>query len=332
MRAIILCGGGGVRLWPLSRTAKPKQFAALLTEESLLRDTYRRLLRSIPSEKIYACVAPEVAELVAMELPELVGRILVEPERRDTGPAMRFAAAALMDVAPDEPLVFVPSDHFIGDDEAFLRCLSAGELIVKQRGTFADIGIAPTFPSTGLGYTRIGTMVACDGAVDAFEFLGHAEKPDYETAKSYLEDGSYLWHANYYMATPRMFVEACDRYAPEILSGARASFDRVVTERMPASAMTVIQGTFPWSDVGSWDALHAQLAEEGANVERGDSVLVDTRGSLVYAYGNKPVAVLGLDDVVVVDTPEALLVCKKSDAQRVKEVVEKLKGRYPHVV
>lgn len=332
MMAVILCGGGGTRLWPLSRAAKPKQFAALLTEESLLRDTYRRLLRLIPSEKVYAVVTPELAPLIALELPELEGRILVEQERRDTGPAMRFAAAALMEVAPDEPMAFIPSDHFIGDDEAFLRCLSAGEAIVRARGTFADIGVTPTFPSTGLGYTRIGKMVACDGSVDAFEFLGHAEKPDYETAKAFLADGSYLWHANYYMATPRMFVEACDRYAPEILAGARASFDRAVTERMPAAAMTVIKGAFPWSDVGSWDALHEQLSAEGGNVERGQAVLLDTRGSLVYAHGGKPVAVLGLDDVVVVDTPEALLVCRKSDAQRVKEVVEKLKERYPGAV
>ncbi len=332
MNAVILCGGGGTRLWPLSRAAKPKQFAALLTEESLLRDTYRRLLRLIPSEKVYAIASPEFAELVAADLPELAGRIIVEPERRDTGPAMRFAAEVIAQVAPDEPMVFIPSDHYIGDEELFLKCLAMGECIVNQRKTFADIAIAPTFPSTGLGYTRIGEFVMCEDGIDAFEFRGHAEKPAYEVAKSYLEEGSYLWHANYYMGTPRVFIEVCDTYAPEILRGEKVSFDRVVTERMPASSMTIIKGTFPWSDVGTWDALHERLSSDNSNITRGNAILEDVKGSLVFSTAGRTVTVLGLENVVVVDTPDALLICRKDLAPRVKDLVRRLETEHPHLI
>lgn len=330
--AVILCGGSGTRLWPLSRSHRPKQFTALLTEESLLKDTYRRLLRWVPAEHIFAVAGAGFTHYILEDLPELEGRIFVEPSRSDTGPAMYFAAKSLMETRADEPLVFIPSDHYIGDDEAFLKCLQQGEELIRTRNTFVDIGISPTFPSTALGYTRVGEQVAVQDGITQYAFAGHTEKPNYETAKAYLQDGRYLWHANYYMATPRLFVQACEQYAPEILRGEAVAFDRVVTERMPVESMVILRGTFPWSDVGTWDALHERLAPDGGNVIRGDAILSRVTGSLVYATSGRSVVVQDIDDVVVVDTEDAVLVMRRQSAAKIKDIVAQLKNERPELI
>ncbi len=349
MKAVILAGGTGTRLWPLSRTGKPKQFNDVVGETSLIQDTYRRLLRSFPKEKIYFSISPAFDALLHEHFPEIDdGHILIEPEKRDTGPAMGYVAALLGLDDPDEPIVFIPSDHYIRDEERFLESLRVGESLILQTGKLLDIGIEPSFPSTVLGYTKIGDAYATVDGVDVFAFAGHTEKPPYDVAKTYLEDGSYLWHANYYMWTPKAFLSAFDTHAPELGEGLRKiqdaalkedaaelarvyaslpkiSFDYAVTEHMGADEMLVIKGDFGWSDIGAWDTLYDRLSDDGQSVTKGNVVLLDTTESLVYAPEDKLVAVIGLDKVVVVDTGDALLVCRHGDAQRVKEIVSHLK-------
>jgi mannose-1-phosphate guanylyltransferase len=261
---------------------------------------------------------------------------------------MGYAAAALSLTDPDEPIVFVPSDHYVRDEERFLNCLSLGERLVRETGKLLDIGIAPTFPSTALGYTKVGKCVRTENGTEVYEFVAHKEKPPYAAAKEYLEDGSHLWHANYYMWTPAKFLEAFDAHAPEFgktlreLVGAlrernaeavaslyaslpKTSFDYAVSEHLSPGDMLVIRGDFGWSDIGAWDTLHERLADEPAgNVLKGHCVAIDTTGSLVYGAAGKLTAIVGMDDVIVVDTDDALLVCKKDQAQRVKEIVERL--------
>ena len=338
MKAVILAGGTGARLWPMSRQAKPKQFFDLVSEDPLIRDTYRRLLRLFAAEDIYFSVTPEIVPLLLKEFSEVPDeRIIIEPEKRDTGPAMGYVAARLEAVCPDEPIVFIPSDHYIQDEELFLTSLRVGGQLVEKTGKLVDIAIQPTFPSTILGYTKVGKEVeGIDGVegVEVYEFEGHTEKPPYEVAKRYLEDGSYLWHANYYMWTPRKFMEAFEKYAPAMGQELRAiqsgsgdysalekiSIDYAVTEKMNPEDVLIIKGDFGWSDVGAWDTLHDRLTETGDNVFKGKCVTIDTDGSLIYGPADKLIAVVGMKDVIIVDTGDSLLVCHKKDAQRVKEL------------
>ncbi|HBO99815.1 MAG: Mannose-1-phosphate guanylyltransferase [Candidatus Uhrbacteria bacterium GW2011_GWF2_41_16] len=353
MKAIILAGGSGTRLWPMSRQARPKQFFDVVGEESLIRDTYRRLLRMFPAEHIFFSISPSFEPLIRSEFPEIHSeQLLIEPERRDTGPAMGYVAAILERLTPDEPIVFIPSDHYIGDEELFLRCLQLGERLIQETGNLVDIGITPAFPSTVLGYTKIGKQLRIEDEIEVFAFAGHKEKPDYETAKQYVEEGSYLWHANYYMWTPRQFLRAFEQYAPDIGYILRAiqqavfegrkqdvallyatlpkiSIDYAVTEKMSPEQVLILRGDFRWSDIGAWDTLYDRLSEEKQNVTKGRCILVDTEESLVYAPADKLVAVLGMCGIVVVDTGDALLVCPKEQAQRVKEIVKHLETGHP---
>ena len=217
MKAIILAGGVGTRLWPMSRQKKPKQFFEIVNDVPLIKETYNRLLRLLPSEKIYFSISPSFDALLHEVLPEVSDdQILIEPEKRDTGPAMGYIAALMELIDPDEPIVFIPSDHDIKDEEMFLCTLEVGDKLVRKTGKLLDIAVTPIFPSTVLGYTRIGELFDTIDNVEVYQFAGHTEKPPYEVAKQYVEEGSYLWHANYYMWTPRKFMEAFETYAPEM--------------------------------------------------------------------------------------------------------------------
>lgn len=348
MIAVILAGGKGTRLWPMSRETRPKQFFDVIGDKTLIDDTYRRLLRLFPAEKVFVAATPELQALVHAHLPDLpAGNLLLEPTRRDTGPAMGYAAAVLEKDFADEPMVFVPSDHYIADEERFLRCLQVGGKLVAETGKLVDIGITPTFPNTALGYTKIGAKLGTQGGIDAFAFAGHTEKPSRAIAELYLKDRSYLWHANYYMWTPRKFLAAIERHAPELGAGLRRiqsvpasdvpalfaelpsiSFDYAVTEHLAPEDVTVLRGDFGWSDIGSWDTLYDRLADEdGKNVTKGSVVTLSSRGSLVYVPPGKTAAVIGLDDIIVIDTEDALLVCRRDQAQRVKDAVARLRER-----
>lgn len=351
MKAIILAGGVGTRLWPLSRQSQPKQFRNVISERPLIRDTYARLRKRFDEEDIYFSISPYFDELIHETFPDVPDeRILIEPDKRDTGPAMGYVAALLELEDPDEPIVFVPADHYIRDEDVFLDCLKTGGELIEETGKLVDIAIQPTFPSTVLGYTRVGDKQFERSGIEVYDFAGHTEKPAYPVAKSYLDDGSYLWHANYYMWTPRKFMEAFEIFAPDMgrifreIQNAvkdgrtdgvadlyeklpKTSIDYAVTENMEGGNVLIIKGEFGWSDIGAWDTLYDRLSNDKGlqNVTKGKAVTVDTTRSIIYGSDDKLIAVLGMDDVVVVDNENSLLVCKKGDAQRVKDLVKKLR-------
>ena len=375
MNIVILAGGTGTRLWPMSRTKKPKQFYEILSHRPMIQDTFSRFENHFPSEKIFISTTAFFENEMRSIFPDLAqSNIIVEPEKRDTAPAMGYVAIRLFARQPDEPMLFVPSDHFIGNAPRFLETLACAEQLILQTGKMVDIGIAPSFPSTVLGYTHIGERSQHPSGVEVYRFYGHREKPPYSLAKEYLEDGHYLWHASYYMWTPRLFLDAYKKNAPAMYTHLLAigemfehgtqldsqresiaktysamekiSFDYAITEKMNHEDVLIIKGDFGWSDIGAWDVLYdkistqpciARTSEIGTNYHdtrsqsvamdslgnlfKGKCVMIDTSSSLIYGSKKKLIAAVGLSDMIVVDTDDALLICPKGKAQMVKDVV-----------
>ncbi len=354
MRVVILAGGSGSRLWPMSRSDVPKQFCKLTSGKTMLEETLDRF-KDYPEEKKFIATTKKLANEIKQILPYFPEEnIIIEPEKRDTAPAMGFNAVHLGLQDMDEPMVFVASDQQINKVDEFLNVLEQAEKVIKETGKMLDISIYPTEPNTALGYTKVGKKNIDKNGVEFYEFLKHKEKPDFETAKRYLKEGDYFWHANYYMWTPRKFLEAYQKYAPEmyeILKKIEAeikdtnnqeviaelygqmekiSIDYAIAEKMNPEDVLIIKGEFGWRDIGTWDTLYENLlpqADERKNIVKANAVTQDTSGTMIYGNKDKLIATIGVDDMVIVDTNDALLVCPKSRAQDVKKIIEELKKR-----
>ncbi len=354
MKIVILAGGMGTRFWPLTRDEQPKQLCRLISSKTLLEETLDRF-SSWPSEKIFISTTRGLLPKICKLLPDFTERnYIVEPALRDTAPAMGYVAAWLSRLDGEEPIAFVPADHFIGKKEKFLLSLREAEKVICETGKLLDISVTPSGPVTTLGYTKIGKLVRQENGVDFYEFLGHKEKPDQKTAEKYFSQGGYLWHANYYMWTPRKFLESYKKYAPSMYlvlekiknllgEGAKlevvaklyeelekTSFDYAITEKMNSEEILIIKGDFFWDDIGAWNTLYQNAlsrTDKNRNLVRGEALMVDTQGCLLYGRKGKMIATLGLENLVIVDTEDALLVCPQARAQEVKKIIEELRKK-----
>ena len=360
MKIIILAGGSGTRLWPMSRKHKPKQFYEIISDNSMIVDTYQRFLLDFKVEDIFISTNIDLLEQLKKLLPNIpVKNIIVDPiPKKDTGPSQGYVCAYLKQISPDEPIVFIPSDHYIANIKKFIECLKTGETLIKETNKMVDIGVQPNFPSTILGYTHIGELYKKYNDIEVYNFKGHTEKPEYKIAKEYTESGEYLWHANFYMWTPTLFLEAYKNNAPEIYEKLflienllkendtdkikeiynklpKISIDYALTEKMDINDVLIIKGDFGWSDIGAWDVLYDKMKlsfDEDENLIHANSITIDTNKSLIYGNPDKLIATIGLNDMVIVDTKDALLICPKGRAQDVKKIVnlliEKNKDQY----
>ena len=347
IRPVLLCGGSGTRLWPLSRTHYPKQFLRLADDFSLLQNTLRRL-DGLPGLAATIAVANEIHRfLLAEQLREigLKSSILLEPAARNTAPAVAAAAVHALDQAGEKeaPLLLVlPSDHVISDVEAFQKAIRAA-VPHAQSGALVTFGIVPNRPETGYGYIRRGTALKGGFVLDRF-----VEKPDAETAQSYLDTGEYLWNSGIFLFRADSYLAALESFAPaiknavaEAMSHAKQDMDFVRLDLAAFSASpsnsidyavmekisdgVVIPLDAGWNDIGAWDAL-AVLGQSdvSGNTVRGDVLVIDTKDSVIYSDG-RLVATVGVSNLVVVATKDAVLVADKANAQAVKKVVEALK-------
>ncbi|HEY8948777.1 MAG TPA: mannose-1-phosphate guanylyltransferase/mannose-6-phosphate isomerase [Rhizomicrobium sp.] len=350
---VILSGGTGTRLWPLSRTSLPKQLLALHGERTMIQDTVLRA--ALPGSAAPLLLCGENHRFLVAEQMQAIGvsprAIVLEPVGRNTAPAAAMAALLTSEHDPEGIILLLPSDHVVTDRDAFKTAVAQAAAGARE-GRIVTFGIAPTAPETGYGYIQLGSALEAElCGVKAFR-----EKPDSQTAEAYLADGSYRWNSGMFVFRADVMLAELDRHAPGIVDGCRATLEKSQRDldfvRLDAEAFGKVQGisidyavmektdraavvpcALGWNDVGAWSSLWAMHArDEAGNVLQGDVVVHNSSGS--FARSDKGLtALVGVKDLVVVVTDDAVLVADKHSAQDVKEIVEKLKAmeRSEHV-
>jgi mannose-1-phosphate guanylyltransferase len=348
---VVMAGGSGTRFWPLSRRTRPKQFLPLAGDAPLLAATVGRLPPLARPQRTYVVCGPQHAAAARRMVPQLPhDNFIVEPCARNTAPCVGLAALHVAARDPKGVIAMLPADHHIARPEAFRDALAAAAQLAEA-GAIATIGIQPSRPETGYGYLKVGARVAARTRGKK-RFHPHkverfVEKPDVVTAARYLADGSYLWNSGIFVFRADVILEEIRRAMPvlgELLEVIQRSlrtpaYARTLKRVFPecpsisidygvmekSQRIAVVPADFGWSDVGSFAALSdVRETDHVGNVSEGDALVIDGRNNVVLAGKDRPVAVIGLDDVIVVDAGDAILVCRRDRAQDVRKAVEEL--------
>ncbi len=340
--ALILAGGRGERLWPLSRDRAPKQFMRV-GEKTLLEATLDRIRPVVAPERTWIVTRAVLAETVQRLAPGYP--VLAEPEGKNTAPAIALGChVALQEGGPDAILVVLPADHVIEPLESFVRAVQTAMETAKQ-GFLVTFGIPPTRPETGYGYIEAGAPLTPQTEdIPVYRVRAFHEKPDRATAESYLHRGTFYWNSGMFVFPAQVLLEEFRRYQPEIASALEdldvqdperlrsfyqrvpeISIDYAIMEKSDRIAM--VRAPFQWEDVGSLAALEAVLPRVGANAVQGKAVTLEAQDNVLVAEGDGLIAVYGVQDLVVVHTPDVTLVVPKKDAQRVKDLLKVLKAQ-----
>ena len=350
LHAIIMAGGSGTRFWPASRQHRPKQLLALSSDVPLLRVTVDRILPLVGAEQLWIVTTASTAEATRELLDDLSpGHILAEPTGRDTAACAAYAARAVLHNDPDAVCLVLPADHVILDEDRFRSAMSAGGAAVAENGGLLTFGIKPTHAETGYGYLRLGRKSFEESGWPVHHLEQFVEKPDLETASGYLADGGYLWNSGMFAWRATDLLAEVQRQLPLLFDGIGVIGDAIETpaERevleavyphLPRTSVDfgimesarqcwTMPVDFDWSDVGSWPALAEVLTtNDNGNTSRGRTVDLESRNNILVGDGVL-IAAIGVNDLVVVATPDAVLVIPRSEAQKVKGVVEALRDR-----
>lgn len=345
--AVIMAGGKGERFWPQSRTSKPKQFLSLTNDgETMIQKTVNRLMGLVDINDVFVVTNKNYLELVNEQLPELPAEnVIAEPAARNTAPCIGLAAGIInKKYEEDAVMIVLPSDHLVKFNAMFIDILKQAVKVAEQGQNLVTIGITPTYPETGYGYINFSGRGSENGAYEVVRFV---EKPDTEKAKQYVNSGEYLWNSGMFVWKASSILENIKRFLPDMYKGLEKicgaygtenfatelergfpllkseSIDFGVMEK--ADNIYTIPGNFGWDDVGSWLAIErVNKTNEYGNFVKGDVVSIDTKNATIVG-NNKMIATVGLENIVIVDTDDALLVCAKDSTQDIKRVIENLK-------
>ncbi len=346
---LIMAGGSGTRFWPRSKTQKPKQYLNIFGESSLLQDTIKRFATFTEKENIYIVSSATQAKVLEEQTPMLPKQNLIyEPVGRNTLPCIGLAAMYAERENPDGIMVVSPSDHLITNNQLFEDTVLAAVKIADKRDGIVTIGITPSYPATGYGYVKTKEDITGSEKIAQFKVERFVEKPDEKTASEYLKQGGFYWNSGLFVFKVSVFLEAVEKFAPELYADLRKiqtdfgnptyeetldtiyravkgiSVDYGIMEH--ADNIFLVEGNFDWNDLGSWESVYlTDKKDENGNAGSGETLLVDTKNSYVYSDKNL-VAVVGLEDVIVVQDGNTTLVCKRDKAEDVKKIVEKLKS------
>jgi len=360
LKIIIFCGGTGTRIWPMSRKKKPKQFQPLVGEKSMFRQMVERVLKGFEPEDLFVITGNNYVPLIAKEAPEIpTQNLIVEPEMRDTLAAVGLATVAVMKRFPQAIIATLwGADHIVKNDKVFIKALKSAYKLAQKKKKIINIDTRPIYPDVNLGYIEIGKPVGTVDGFEVFEIIRHIEKPDLKSAQEFVKSFRFLWHVGYAVWQGDLMLSFYQKYQPkayqvllkikdalgtnleqEVLEREyrqipKTSIDFGILEKLKSGQQLDIPADLGWSDVGAWNILKDTLAETKLeNVVKGENVDFDSNDCLIYGLAkNKIIATIGLKELIIVDTPDALLVCKKEKAAAVKQMVGELIKRKKNYV
>ncbi|MCI0515014.1 NTP transferase domain-containing protein [candidate division KSB1 bacterium] len=350
MFGVIMAGGLGTRFWPRSRARRPKQLLNIFGDKTMIQAAVERISPIVPAEKLFVVATEQQKEGILQQLPQLkIENLILEPKGKNTAPCIGLTALLLRRIDPNEVMVILPADHMIQQSARFLEVLIQAEKVAQSGSALVTIGIKPTYAATGYGYIQYNGVVEHHPSIPALRVKTFAEKPDLATAQQFLESGDFLWNSGMFLWKVSTIIQAIEKYMPELydslmeidraLESEHAheilhrvycqiksiSIDYGIMEQ--AKNVIVLPGDFGWNDVGSWDEVHKLMTkDEHGNATLGNHVLKDVRDCLIDSP-HKLVAAIGIEGLIVVDTPDALLICRKDQAQKVKDLVELMKRK-----
>lgn len=353
MKAVIFAGGVGTRLWPLSRKKSPKQFEKIVGDHSTLQLAVSRIQPDFAAADIFVATGAAYVGTVRAQLPDVpADHVIGEPEMRDVGPAVGLMTGILTRQSPHEPMVILWSDHLVKNESLFRKILiTAGEYIKKDPNKIIFVSQKPRFASENLGWIQYGDVAAKKDGISFHAFTDFQYKPDPKTAKKYFASGRHAWNVGYFVTTPAFLWSQYKKFAPNLYAGLleitrawktpkfgslmtriyptleKIHFDNAILEKLDPASALVVSEDIRWSDIGAWEALKEALEEaKDKNVTQGKVLLTDSKDSLIYNYTNQMVATIDLDDMLVVNTPDVILVCPKRSVSKIKKLVESLTG------
>jgi mannose-1-phosphate guanylyltransferase len=349
--AVIMAGGVGSRFWPRSREKSPKQLLEIVGEGTMIQNTVRRLAGFIEEKNVFIVTNKLQKNSIIKQLPTVpVENIIVEPVGRNTAPCIGLAGLFIHRLNPKGIMIVLPADHVIGDEKEFVRVLQRASQVAHDTSSLVTIGIHPTHPETGYGYIQTKDSSEEKNPVNmegVFEVKTFAEKPNLATAQKFLESGDFFWNSGMFIWRVDVILSELEKNLPELYSQLMnlqpsigtslfeqnldttyglirsISIDYGVMEKAPK--VYVIRGDFGWNDLGSWDEVNRLTPkDEQGNFISGKIIMVNSKNSYIYST-DKIVAAVGLEDIIVINTPDAILICKKGESQNVKQVVDDLK-------
>ena len=349
LHPVIMAGGSGTRFWPRSRLRRPKQLIQIVGRGTMIQQTVARLRFAAPPESFLIITNVAQADEMRRQLPELApGQIVAEPVGRDTSAAIGLAAAIIGKSDPEGIMAVFSADHIIAPAEELARCTKEAARIAADNGVLATFGVKPTCPSERYGYIRRGEPLKAD--IPAFKIAEFKEKPDRAQAEEFLRTGEYYWNSGNFVWRVKDILDAFREYLPDLHEGLErigAAFgtsaqDKVLAEEYPRLPRTsidygvmekapnavVVEATFAWDDVGAWDAVaRHQTPDSEGNFLLGKSTTIDAKNCIMVSAGDHLLATIGVEDLIVVHTPDATLVCDRGRAADVKKLVEMLKAQ-----
>ncbi|HON86377.1 MAG TPA: mannose-1-phosphate guanylyltransferase [Syntrophorhabdaceae bacterium] len=345
---VIMAGGKGERFWPISTELAPKPFIKIINNNSLIQLTVKRINKILPLDRIFVVLGRRHLDIARQQLEGLPEEnFIIEPEGRDTAPCIGFSALTLSDKNKDAVMVTLPADQYVMDIDGFNRTITNAVVFAKKGDYLVTIGIKPSRPETGYGYIKANKVFDIYSGVPCYRVERFVEKPNFETAVKYVEEGDYFWNGGIFIWKVGAVLKGIEHHMPELHEGLknikdimkaktkkgiddvyrglpRRSIDYGLMEK--AENVLMLKGEFAWDDIGTWQALLRVLeTDERGNCVHGDAVLIDTEGSVVYTDGLKA-GVMGVSNLVVVASKEGVLVCHRDRSQDVREIARKIEA------